>query len=127
MKTNCNLRRLRIVLLVVFAFLFCFTSFVVKADRQREICDNCGNYVAKTSKICPTCRKNPHYNEDALNALFYSGNEEAFVKGALLDQVFGIKVYKQGDKQPSVKGKSSKSKKSKSSKKQKKKLTKSKK
>ena len=127
MKTNCNLRRLRIVLLVVIEFLFCCTSFVVKADRQRGYCDNCGNYVASTSKVCPTCGKNPHYNEDALTALFYSGNEEAFVKGALLDQVFGIKVYKQGDKQPSVKGKSSKSKKSKSSKKQKKKLTKSKK
>ena len=110
---NIKFKKSRDLVKVVFAFLFCFTSFVVKADRQREICDNCGNYVAKTSKICPTCRKNPHYNEDALNALFYSGNEEAFVKGALLDQLFGIKVFKEGDNQPSVKTKSSKSKKSK--------------
>ena len=115
MKNNHKLRK---IVIVIIAFMFCCTNFVSKADRQRGICDNCGNYVAKTSKVCPTCKKTPHYNEDMVNSLFYGGNSDAAVKAALMYHLFGVNVFKEGDNQPSVKSTSPKSKKSKKSKKQ---------
>ncbi len=65
--------KFKIVSLVLVMSLTC--SPLVLAQVRTTTCKNCGNYVASTSRICPTCGKNPQYytgsiTGDFLAALF---------------------------------------------------------
>lgn len=59
----------KIVSLVLVMSLTC--SPLVLAEVRTITCNYCGNYVASTSRICPTCGKNPHsFTGSSLGDLF---------------------------------------------------------
>ncbi len=51
--------KFKIVALVLVMSLTC--SPLVLAQVRTITCNYCGNYVASSSRMCPTCGKNPHY------------------------------------------------------------------